>query len=335
MTIEKLPSGSYRIRKTINKKTYSVTVNYKPKKYEAEELIHAKIYGENSALPYSDTVLSLAEEFILKGQEEKSPTTTNSYRSILKNTPSWFLDTKIADVTEVKIQKVVDEYSKNHSPKSVHNFNGFYKCVFAEIKHLKNYSIKLPKKVKKAEYEPTTDDIQRILEYSKNSRYNCVLNLLCIGLRRGEAIAITSADLDKDDVLTINKDIVYDGITRTYVVKDHPKTEASNRRIKIPNHIAEMIRAQEQVFVGNPHTINEYLHKVQDALGIPRFRLHMLRHFAAALLHTEFSDKAVMEYMGWDCISTMHGVYSYNLNPSERHGDIARVLSSALSVTIS
>lgn len=330
MTIDKLPSGSYRIRETVNKKTYSVTVKHKPKKYEAEELIHAKIYGTSSDVPFDNTVLKLGEEFILAGQSSKSPTTTNNYRSILKNTPDWFLDTKINDLTEDKIQRVVDEYSKTHSAKSTHNFNGFYRCVFAEIKHLKNYSIKLPKKIKKAEYEPTTIDIQRILEYSKDSRYYCVLNLLCIGLRRGEAIAITSEDLDENDVLTINKDIIYDGSSGQYILKNHPKTEASNRRIKIPKNIAEMIREQKTVFVGNPHTINEYLHKVQDALGIPRFRLHILRHFAAAVLHKSLSDKAIMQYMGWDCISTMHGIYSYNLDPHESQKEIADILSSIL-----
>lgn len=331
MTIDKLPSGSYRIRHTVNKRTYSVTVKNRPTKLQAEELIHAKIHGMDSDVPYSNTVLALAQKYINKDSENKSPTTLNSYRSIINNTPAWFLDEKVTDINESKVQKVVDEYARNHSAKSTHNFYGLYKCVFADLSDFRYYSIKLPRKIKKAEYQPSSKDIAQIIEYVKGTRYDCVINLLCLGLRRGEAIAISDKDLDSDDVLTINKDLVYDGATRTYIMKDHPKTEASNRRILIPHHVAEMIREQEKAFVGNPHTINEYLHKVQDALGIPRFRLHMLRHYTAAKLHKSFPDKTVMEYMGWSNIGTMHNIYSYALDVAESQQQIVDILSVTIS----
>ena len=39
MTINKLPSGNYRIRQTVKGKAYSLTVNHKPTLYEAEQLL--------------------------------------------------------------------------------------------------------------------------------------------------------------------------------------------------------------------------------------------------------------------------------------------------------
>ncbi|MDD6633652.1 MAG: tyrosine-type recombinase/integrase [Lachnobacterium sp.] len=75
------------------------------------------------------------------------------------------------------------------------------------------------------------------------------------------------------------------------------------------------------------HTINEYLHKCQDALDIPRFRLHVLRHFAAAyLLKNGFNSTQIEDYMGWEHgSSVMQKVYAYYLNPHESQQDIASV----------
>ncbi len=328
MNIRKLPSGSYQIRQTLNGKNYTVTVPYKPKKYEAEELIQEKIYG--AEIPFKGTVLQKSLEYINKCRGNKSPSTIINYESMTRNTPTWFKDYLVSKLTVVVVEKCIKEYASNHSPKSTNNFIGFYKCLFADLSHLDLKSIKLLDKTKKYEYEPTTRDIQAILGYVKGTRYECVLNLACIGLRRGEAISITANDLDENNVLTINKDIIWDG--KEYIVKNHPKTEVSNRRILIPSYLAELIRKQGNAFEGNPHTINEYLHKVQDKLGIPRFRLHILRHFASATLHKNgFTDKQIMAYMGWSCISTLHQTYNYNLDPEESQKDIAEIFSVTFS----
>lgn len=42
MTIEKTPSGTYRIREMINGKRYTITLKEKPSKREAEAMIRAK-----------------------------------------------------------------------------------------------------------------------------------------------------------------------------------------------------------------------------------------------------------------------------------------------------
>lgn len=328
MNIEKLPSGKYRIRQMVNGKMYRITLDHKPKKYEIEELLHDKIYGKENALPYNSSVMELAEKYVIQCRDDgKSPATINSYKSMIRNTPDWFLDSNPIKISVDDYQKMIDEYASNHSPKSTKNINGFYKCVFADLSHIKNSSIKLPKRVKKAEYEPTTKDVMAILDYVTGTDYECVIRLATIGLRRGEACAITSKDLDADDVLTINKDMVYNG--SEYVLKDHPKTTASNRRIKIPHKTAELIRKQGKAFSGYPNSVCRYLHSVQDALEIPRFRLHILRHYAAAYLHKNgFTDKQIMAYMGWDTIATMHQVYNYNLDPNESQQNIVDVFDN-------
>lgn len=327
MNIRKLPSGSYQISQMVKGKRYYVTVKEKPKKFEAEELINEKIYGM-SDLSKSPSVSKKALLYITECENDgKSPTTTYSYRSIVKNTPQWFLDKKPTEVSVDEFQRLIDEYAKKHSAKSTRNFYGFYRAVFADIKHLNGATIKLPSKSKKAEYEPTTKDVKRILKAVEGSPYEIVIKLCSIGLRRGEAIAITKEDLNEDDVLTINKDIVYSD--KGYIVKDHPKTESSNRRIKIPHNIAELIRNCDQVYSLGPNSIGKYFNKLLNDLDIPHFRFHILRHYAAAYLHKNgFTDRQIMAYMGWETASTMHNVYNYNLDPEESQKDIVDVFNN-------
>ena len=61
MTIEKLPSGSYRVRQMENGKLYSLTLPYKPNKREAYELIQNKI---NHVVDNSMTFQKAADEYI-------------------------------------------------------------------------------------------------------------------------------------------------------------------------------------------------------------------------------------------------------------------------------
>ena len=52
MTIEKLPSGNYRIKEMRDGKTYRITVDHKPTKSEASKLIQDKLVGLNNNTPF-------------------------------------------------------------------------------------------------------------------------------------------------------------------------------------------------------------------------------------------------------------------------------------------
>lgn len=305
---------------------YSVVVDHKPSQKEAMTLILNKIQSSPSNLSnVKGSFGALADEYISNCEKrDLSPSTIRGYVSISRNVPEWFKEMPIYKIAQSELQEVVNDYARNHSPKSARSFYGFINSVLKSKNPDFSCHIKLPNIQKKAEYEPSTDDIKRILDASVGSRYECVLRLCSLALRRGEAIAITASDLDDNNILTINKDIVVDK-NGNHIIKDKPKTEDSFRRILIPASTADLIRKQGHAFKGNPHTINEYLHKLQDKLGIPRFRLHMMRHFAVAYLHSEgFTDSQILSYGGWaENSDVMKRVYRYNLNPEESQKDIA------------
>lgn len=318
MTIEKR-GNSYRIKQMYQGKYYSVTVDHKPTQKEATILLAKKMDEDISSTPSEKGSLrDFGEKYIQKKENQgKSPTTIKGYDKIWRNTPEWFLNCNIYDLSESTMQKIIKEYSETHAPKSVKNFHGFWHGVLDEYRPNFNYSIKLPSGSKKLEYEPTTKDIKAILEYSVGTKYENILRLCVLGLRRGEAMCISSADIDSDNVLTVDKDLVLDKNNKL-IIKDHPKTTASYRRIPINKELADSIRQNKKAYGGSTSALNKFLRKAQDELGITRFKLHMTRKFCAAHLHKlGYTDEQIMAWLGWDDPSTMASVYRYNLDPAE------------------
>lgn len=334
MKLEKVSNGSYRVRKYANGKRYCVTFDHKPSQKEIIQALSEKMSTLVLEQPDAEkgSVADLCAQYLsLCEKKGLSPSTIKGYYSIENNLPEWFLDLNYTEVTQKYCQILVDEYGKTRSPKSTRLMWSFVRSILALKRNVSELTIKLPQAIKKVEYEPSTKDIQAIIKESEHTRYHIPFQLSVLGLRRGEICALDIADLDESNVLTINKDLVIN-VNNQYVVKESTKTAASNRRILIPATLADEIRQQGYIFNGNPHTLNEALHKFQDKLEIPRFRLHMLRHFAAAYLHQQgFSDAQILAYGGWENGSdVMKKIYRYNLDPEKSQTEIANKFDSLL-----
>lgn len=330
MTIEKLRSGSYRITQMYNGKRYRKTVPFKPTRKEAIQIM-AEVF---EAAEKDSTDGYSVEAYLLQYLDDcrhrkraLSPSTIKNYGSIIRNVSPRFKALRFHDVTEDDIRNELNRYKETHSNKSVSNMKGYLKLVFASYRPHFIWSYSIQKAEPKAEYEPTTEDIQRILKEVAGSKYEIPLRLAALGLRRGEICALKASDLSDSDILSINKAVVLDE-DYNHVIKE-PKTQASNRRIKIPHSLAELIRERDYSYEGNFEMINRCLHRLQDKLGIPRFKLHMMRHFAVAYLHKEgFTAEQIMAYGGWSTDSVMRRAYRYNLDPEESMKNIADKFSA-------
>lgn len=329
MTIEKLKNGRYRIRVQINGKRYDRRLDHKPTKREAA-MIEAELLGQ-SETDCNGTFEHYALRYIDDCRKaNKSVTTIDGYGSILRNLPNWYKKLILREVTNIINQRMVDDYYNNgkRSRKTVSNASGFCASVITRYRPDFVYNVKIPTEHKKPSYKPNTADVLRILDMAEGTRYECALGLACLGMRRGEVCAITAKDLSDTNMLTINKSLAL-GEDNLYHIK-HPKTEAGSRVIgPIPGSLAALIRENDCAFSGNPHTINETLHKYQDALLIPRFTLHTLRHFTAAYLRKQgFNDLQIMAWIGWETPATMKEVYLYNLDPEEANTEMAEKINS-------
>ena len=325
MTIEKLPSGSYRITQVSEGKRYRKTIDHRPTNAEAVKIM-AGMLRRNTASA-NLTFYDASNAYIESKANILSPSTISSYYGLIRAVGDDFNSRHLNSISPIMVQSLVNEYAKNHSPKTVRNFSNFVLSVLKAFE-IEMKSPKLPQNEKKSPYIPTEDEVKRILEYVKGSDYEIPLKLAVFGLRRSEICAITPEDVNGCD-LRIYKALVRnnDGI---WVVKN-TKTTDSTRTITIPKALADAIIENNGAFNGYPGKIYETLQKVCDKLGIRRFPLHKLRHFYASFLHNEgFTDKQIQEMGGWKTDYVMKGVYQHAMEIDEAKRSAAEKLNSII-----
>lgn len=307
MTIDKLPSGSYRIRQQIEGKRYTIILPYKPSKKEANQLIMEKVKGKGML---RKTFGECAREYIDGKSHTLSPATIRGYESILKMLPDKITGCELCDLTAWDVQVYTDQLSKEgKSPKTVRNYHGFISSVLTAFNPSMQMSTQLPQKRKESDYIPSDEDVKRILLSAKGSVYEIPLRLACYGLRRSEICALDISDLDGNK-LNIDKALVLNK-NQEWEIKV-TKTTDSTRTVAIDTELADMIREQGFIYEGYPNRIYWFLQKKQNELNIPNFPLHYLRHYYASTAHAlGVPDADIMESGGWKTDHVMKRVYRH------------------------
>lgn len=320
MTIEQLPSGSYRIKEMQNGKMYSVTVKKLPSDRVARQLIDEKI-AKGATKPTFMSFQVAAFKYIDVKSNVLSPSTIRGYNTLVRNMPEDFLMLDVEDIKTYEVQKVVNDYAKDHSPKSVHNLHGFISAVLGMFCPDTHIRVTLPQKPRKEPYTPSREDVIALLKEAESTEYYVPIYLATLSLRNSEIYALTMDDLDGDQ-LTINKALVRSD--HGYVLKETPKTDASNRVITIPHELAERIREQGYIHGDYPLGVDKYLRRTLPKLGIPFFSIHKLRHFFASYAHDKgYTEAQIQKLGGWSTPETLRRVYRHAMNMEEAGKQIA------------
>lgn len=318
MTIDK-HGNKYRIRQTYKGKTYSITLDHKPTQKEATILMAEAM--QNTRDKGSATFSACLSGYINSKSNVLSPSTITSYRQLSRMYPQWLMDMNVYDLEQLDIQKAVNEYAVDHSPKSVKNYHGLLSCAIKLYRP--NFTIRttLPARQTKDSTLPTEDDIKRITELAQGTEYYIPILLGCCGLRRSEICALTLDDLT-GEMLTINKALVLQH--NKYVIRYNTKTDASTRTIYIGKTIADAIREQGYIYKGYPNNIIRALHRFQDELGIPHCRFHDLRHFYCSYAHSKgMSEADILANGGWVGNSdVMKRVYRHAMSKDEANKQV-------------
>lgn len=310
MKIEKRPSGSYRVRKMYKGQMYTVTFDHKPTQKEAMQAMADeldKVQDRQKSIDFA----CAAEQYIESKRNVLSPSTIRGYDAIVRNTSKSFLTENIYDITALDVQREINLLAKNHSPKTVRNHHGFISAVLGTFNPNLKLTTTLPQKVKNEPYIPSSEDIKRILDRAKGTRYEIPIILACYGMRRSEICALTPDDID-GDVVTINKALVQSE-NKEWIVKQ-TKTTESTRKIIIPVEIANKIKDQGYVYNGYPDRISDYLSETQAKLGMQKFSLHKLRHyFASQMSAIGIPEADIMRMGGWETDHVMKSVYRHSM----------------------
>jgi len=309
--IEKLPSGSYRVRKTYKKKTYTAYFDHKPTQKEVA-IAMADILQEDCIV--NGTFDKYAREYIANRESVVSPATIRTYNTKLKQLSDEFKAINIHDIDSAIVQKEISLFALDHEPKTCKTLYGFIASVLAQYRPNVRLKVKLPQNISKAVYEPKSDDIRRILDMAKGTNYSVPFQLGVLGLRRGEICAASIEDLT-DNSLHIHRSMVYN---KRWIIKDSPKTDASNRIIPLPESLANQIREQGYIYDNHPNALNKAIHRYQKALGIPEFKFHTLRSYFASYAHSlGIPDADIMAIGGWETDNVMKKVYRKSLEASK------------------
>lgn len=319
MSIEKR-GNKYRVTQMVDGIRYRATFDHKPNQLEINRAM-TEVAGKKHRIKTDQTFREACEEYLLAKSNVLSPSTVRSYRSIMRNLPEAFMDKKVGTVTELQIQKLVNDYTVGRAPKTVSSMAHFVISVLKSADIVMDMP-KLPQKKKSIPYIPTEDEVRLLFEYFKGSEYEVPISLATLGLRRSEICALSASDL-KENTLTIDKALV-EADNGEFVLKQ-TKTTESTRTIVVPEELAEKIRQQGYVFKGFPGTILTAMNRAQDKLGIHRFKLHALRHFFASYMHQlGYTDKQIQAMGGWKTDNVLKTVYQHAMEMEEAKENMAK-----------
>lgn len=154
----------------------------------------------------------------------------------------------------------------------------------------------------------------------KPQSYMAFMLLFWTGMRVGELLALTPADIDSENrVIRITKS--YQRLKKEDLITE-PKTECSRRKITIPEFLVPYIMDYESRIYGLkknerlfPFTKGFLEHEMKRGVklsGVKRIRIHDLRHSHASLLISMgFGVKDIQSRLGHQKSSTTLDTYSH------------------------
>ena len=174
----------------------------------------------------------------------------------------------------------------------------------------------------KEEYEKFAFEAMKYPEY-----YYCYEVLYWCGLREGELLALTPADID------FEAKVIH--IEKTYAVIDGhefittPKTESSKRVVSMPDFLCEELKEYlsmlydpqptKRIFRVNKGSLCKKFHECADAVGLKHIPIHGLRHSHVSLLISrKFDIFEISKRIGHKSVKTTQDTYGHLFTETQR-----------------
>lgn len=328
MKAQELPSGSWRVRITIDGKTYSFTAET-----EDEAIYKASAFKtgrEKFQKPKDKSVFQCVKEYIESKENLLSISTIRGYYIILDNALTQIENVKLCNLSEKVLQQWVNANAANYSAKSLKNQFGLVTSALKQEKIQLDYNkILLPKVESKEPLIPDEKQIGQILRIVNGTSVEIPVTIaVTLGLRQSEIAALKWADYN-GEMLNIHSAKVPDK-THKYVYKDTTKSKASKRKLEVEGILKERLdraeRKSEYISTLNPKSVIQTFHSLCKRNGLPCFTMHALRHaYASEMLAMGVPDKYAMQRMGHSTPNMLKKVYQHLYEDKQK--EISKAMS--------
>lgn len=334
---KKLPSGQWRTL------VYSHTDENGKRKYESftaetrgeSEFLAAQFALNKKSMSSNHKTFGQAlDEYIDERTAVLSPRTIMDYTRIRKYDLQALMNIQICDITQDIVQKVINEDSKIHSPKTVRNNHGLISAVLKRERPDFALNTTLPKRIRPDLYIPSDLEVRQLMEYVRGGELELPVLLAAFGpMRRGEICALDS-DHVNGNIVHVEKNMVCTS-NNQWVIKQ-PKSYAGDRYIEYPDFVAQKLICKNGMITSlTPDDITYKFSKALKAAGVHHFRFHDLRHYSASIQHAlGVPDAYIMERGGWSSDSVLKNVYRHTMqDKSQGMNDLVNSHFSSLCNT--
>ncbi len=335
--IEKLPSGSYRIR------VYDKTTNTR-KSFTADTKAEVKLLAaewengiKEKAKPRKLTLDEAVREYIESKENILSPSSIRGYEVIRKNSLGELAQIKIKDITEKDLQMWVNANSAKYKPKSIKSQFGLVTATLRQNKIILDFdTVLLPEAQKYEPNIPTEQEIAKILTIVEGTSVELPVTIaVTLGLRQSEIAALKWSDYD-GEFISVHAARVPNRDNK-YIIKDTTKSKASTRVIEVDALLKSRLdRAERKTEYISPMLPSSVLRKFQhlcEQNGLPHFTMHGQRHGNASLMLAQgVPDKYAMERLGQSSPNMIKNVYQHLYDSKKK--EIAQTMSDTFSAIL-
>jgi integrase len=284
----------------------------------------------------SDILFSnLVANYIEDMKHRLKPTTMENKQSIIahKILP-YFSRLKVCDIDTVKVRKWQNELlsfrDKDNKPYS----QTYLKTIHNQLSAIMNYAVKHyhlasnPCQVagsigrsKAGEMEIwTQEEYEKFSNWIEKSAIKLAFDVLFYtGMRSGELLALTPADILPDKQISITKNFSKIKGKELFL---EPKTPKSKRIISIPGFLYDEIQGyisrlygiepSDRIFYFTKSTLEKEIKKLAMKADLKQIRVHDLRHsHASMLIDMGFDILEISERLGHESVKTTLDTYAH------------------------
>lgn len=278
---------------------------------------------------------SLVENYLEDMSHRLKPTTMENKNFIIRGKLlPYFGEMKICDIDTIKIRKWQNELLSYRDEGGKPFSQTYLKTVNNQMSAIMNYAMahyRLPSNpcrtagsMGKSRAEEmkiwTQKQYERFSGTIQKSSMKLAFDILFYtGMRSGELLALTPADILPTKRININKNYAKVQGQELFL---EPKTPKSKRNISIPEflyddiqiYISKLygIQGDDRIFYFTKSALSKEIKTSSEKAGLPPIRIHDLRHsHASMLIEMGFTPLEIAERLGHESVKTTLDTYSH------------------------